>query len=110
MRQIYLYYLQYTKVLGSPPLEAMACGVPVVTSNSSSLPEVVGDAGIMVDPYDSVALANAINQVISDEMLRTILIGRGLERVKLFSWQKCAEETVAVYKEAHGRANPKSSG
>ncbi len=92
---------------GLPPLEAMACGVPVVTSNSSSLPEVVSDAGIMVDPYDSAALANAIDQVLSDEMLRTTLIKRGLERVKLFSWQKCAEETVAVYEEAYRKANSK---
>ena len=94
---------------GLPPLEAMACGVPVVTSNSSSLPEVVSDAGIMVDPYDSAALANAIDQVLSDEMLRTTLIKRGLERVKLFSWQKCAEETVAVYEEAYKKANTKFS-
>lgn len=88
---------------GFPPLEAMACGVPVITSNSSSLPEVIGDAGIMVDPYDSAALADAIDQVLSDEKLRATLIKRGLERVKLFSWQKCAEETVAVYEEAYNR-------
>jgi len=94
---------------GFPPLEAMACGVPVITSNSSSLPEVVGDAGVMVDPYDSAALAAAINQVLSDEKLRTTLIKRGLERVKLFSWQKCAEETVAVYEEAYRKANSKLS-
>lgn len=85
---------------GLPPLEAMMCGVPVITSNSSSLPEVIGDAGIMVDPYDSAALAVAINQALTEDSLRTTLIRKGLERAKLFSWQKCAEETVAVYEEA----------
>ncbi|MFC1938364.1 glycosyltransferase family 4 protein [Chloroflexota bacterium] len=90
---------------GRPLLEAMMCGVPVITSNSSSMPEVVGDAGITVDPYDVPALAMAINQVLTDDKLRTTLTKKGLERAKFFSWQKCAEETLAVYEEAHRKAN-----
>ncbi len=90
---------------GRPLLEAMMCGVPVIASNTSSIPEVVGDAGITVDPYDISALAMAINQVLTDDELRTTLIKKGLERAKLFSWQKCAEETLAVYEEAYRRAN-----
>lgn len=90
---------------GLPPLEAMMCGVPVIASNSSSLPEVVANAGIMVDPYDSDALAIAINQVLADDSLRTTLIKKGLERAKFFNWRKCAEETVAVYEEAYRKAN-----
>ncbi len=90
---------------GRPLLEAMMCGVPVITSNSSSMPEVVGNAGITVDPYDIPALAMAIDHVLTDDMLRTTLIRKGLERAKFFSWQKCAEETASVYEEAYRRAN-----
>ena len=65
---------------GLPPLEAMACGTPVITSNTSSLPEVVGDAGIMVDPLDVKALADAIERVVTDDTLRSDLRARGIER------------------------------
>ena len=82
---------------GLPPLEAMACGTPVITSNTSSLPEVVGDAGIMVGPYDVSKLADAMLKVLKDEGLRQDMIGRGLERAKLFSWEKTARETLRVY-------------
>lgn len=83
---------------GLPVLEAMACGTPVVTSNTSSLPEIVGDAGILVDPLDDKALAQAINRILIDSEFRNNLISKGKERAKLFSWEKTAERTMEVYK------------
>ena len=90
---------------GLPPLEAMACGTPVVCSNRTSLPEVVGDAAISVDPNDTHALVGAIRRVLTDEALHTDLRARSLERAKQFSWRKTAQETVAVYEEILGRKN-----
>ena len=83
---------------GLPPLEAMACGAPVIVSNRSSLPEVVGDAGLQVDALDVNGLAQAMSQVIEDDVLRASLRQRGMERAKGFSWRRCAEETLAVYR------------
>jgi len=88
---------------GLPPLEAMACGTPVITSNVSSLPEVVGEAGLTVDPMDSEGLAEAMNQVLGDETLRQSMRERGLARAGHFSWAKAARETVGVYQRALGR-------
>jgi glycosyltransferase involved in cell wall biosynthesis len=82
---------------GLPPLEAMQCGTPVITSNTSSLPEVVGDAGIMVNPHDIGELANKMYEVLTNKDLRKELSKKGIERAKLFSWKKCAEETLKVY-------------
>ncbi|GAB6137374.1 glycosyltransferase family 4 protein [Halanaerobaculum tunisiense] len=84
---------------GLPPLEAMACGTPVITSNISSLPEVVGEAAITVDPYSIDDLATAINNVLSDSNLQEELSRKGLERVRQFSWRKTAQETFKVYQE-----------
>ena len=84
---------------GLPPLEAMACGVPVITSNVSSLPEVVGDAAIMVNPADINQLAESISRVINDEELRRKMIERGLERARMFSWGKTAKEIIECFKE-----------
>lgn len=84
---------------GMPPLEAMACGTPVVTSNSSSLPEVVGDAGLMVPPTDAQALATAILRVLQNDDLRESLHRRGLQRARSFSWQKTAEITRKAYEQ-----------
>ncbi len=86
---------------GLPPLEAMACGTPVITSNTSSLPEVVGDAGIMVDPHDVDELADTMYDVLTNDGLKEDLIKKGLERAKMFSWEKCALETLKVYKELY---------
>lgn len=87
---------------GLPPLEAMASGTPVVTSRSSSLPEVVGDAAILVDPYDPEELASAMEGVLRSESLRRDLVDRGLEKVKEFDWFRVARATIAVYYEAYG--------
>ncbi|GAC1385552.1 MAG: glycosyltransferase family 1 protein [Herpetosiphon sp.] len=82
---------------GFPPLEAMACGTPVITSTASSLPEVVGDAALLIDPYDVGALIAAIEQVVTDPTLRTELRERGLKRVSTFTWAHTAQKTLAAY-------------
>lgn len=82
---------------GLPPLEAMACGCPVVTANTSSLPEVVGDAGLMVDPASEEAFADAIAQITRDQELRRALTERGLAQVKRFTNETTAQATRAVY-------------
>jgi len=84
---------------GLPPLEAMACGTPVITSNVSSLPEVVGDAAITVDPYNINGLAEEINKVLGNEVLQKAMIKKGIERAKEFTWEKTARETIRVYEE-----------
>lgn len=82
---------------GLPPLEAMACGVPVITSNAASLPEVVGEAAIQVDPHSPAELARAMNDVLTNPELREDLRRNGLARAKLFSWEETAQKTLAVY-------------
>ncbi len=82
---------------GFPPLEAMACGTPVVCSDRTSLPEVVGDAGLLVDPTDDAALAEAVERVLGDPALAENLRCRALERAARFSWKRCVDATVAAY-------------
>jgi glycosyltransferase involved in cell wall biosynthesis len=89
---------------GLPPLEAMACGAPVIASNASSLPEVVGSAALLVDPHDSGALAAAIERVLGDQPLRDDLRRRGLARAAQFGWARAAQETLAAYRQAIGQA------
>jgi glycosyltransferase involved in cell wall biosynthesis len=84
---------------GLPPLEAMASGTPVVTSNVSSLPEVVGTAAILVDPYDPQAIADGIVRVVGDQSLRAQLSARGLTRVQEFSWARSVARVHAIYRE-----------
>jgi len=84
---------------GLPPLEAMACGTPVVTSNTSSLPEVVGDAGIMIDPYDVDELANVMNEVLTNNDLKKSMSEKGLRRAQIFNWKDTAKKTLKVYEE-----------
>jgi glycosyltransferase involved in cell wall biosynthesis len=93
---------------GLPPLEAMACGTPVVTSSSSSIPEVVGDAALMVDPHDVEGLSAAIERVLADKDLRADLRKKGLDRAKLFSWEKVASETLQVYSEVYAQGCQRS--
>lgn len=83
---------------GLPALEAMACGTPVITSNTTSMPEVVGDAAILVDPLDVEGLAQAIAAVLGDEALRRDLAARSLERAAGFSWDACARTVAGVYR------------
>lgn len=85
---------------GLPPLEAMQCGAPVITSNTTSLPEVVGDAAITVDPSDEDALCDAMLRVLSDADLRDGLRAKGLRRAQDFSWTRCADRTVELYRAA----------
>ena len=82
---------------GLPPLEAMASGTPVVTSNVSSLPEVAGDAAVLVDPYDAAAIADGIYRVLTDEALRNGLRRRGLERATQFSWESSVRRVREIY-------------
>ena len=84
---------------GLPALEAMACGTPVVTSDVSSLPEVVGDAALMVDPHDVDALAEAMRRVLGEPSLRSAMIRRGLVRAQSFTWSRAAEELLCLYHE-----------
>jgi alpha-1,3-rhamnosyl/mannosyltransferase len=83
---------------GLPPLEAMACGAPVITSNTSSFPEVVGDGALQVDPRRPDALAEAMRAVLEDEPLAATLRDKGFTRVKEFSWDRTARETLALYR------------
>ncbi len=85
---------------GMPPLEAMSCGTPVIASNSTSLPEVVGDAGVLVEPTDADALAAALLRVLRDADLRHHLRERGMQQARRFAWRTTAERTLQVYRAA----------
>ncbi|MBI4485897.1 MAG: glycosyltransferase family 4 protein [Acidobacteria bacterium] len=87
---------------GLPPLEAMASGTPVVTSNVSSLPEVAGDAAVLVDPYDPHAIADGVERVLTDETLRRDLRRKGLARAKQFSWEDSVRRVHDIYNEVGG--------
>lgn len=91
-------YPSHYEGFGIPVLEAMTLGTPVVTSNTSSLPEVAGDAAILVDPHRPQDLSEAIAQVASDRAFRQELIGKGQQRAKLFSWERTAQETLQAYR------------
>jgi glycosyltransferase involved in cell wall biosynthesis len=90
---------------GLPALEAMACGVPVIASNSPSLSEVIGDGGIMVDPFDVNALTRSMSEVLAHREIRRYLIEKGLKRAKSFSWEKTARETLDTYEKIYEKAN-----
>ena len=93
-------YLSYYEGFGLPPLEAMSCGTPVLTSNTSSLPEVVGDAALLVDPLDVDAVSFNIVRMIDDRALRETLSHKGLAQAKRFNWDKTAQQTWDVLKMA----------
>jgi glycosyltransferase involved in cell wall biosynthesis len=84
---------------GLPALEAMQCGVPVVASSTTSLPEVVGDAGILLSPTNEDDLCQVMNNLYSDSSLRERYGNLGLKRAKTFSWKRCAEEYAAIFKQ-----------
>jgi glycosyltransferase involved in cell wall biosynthesis len=83
---------------GLPPLEAMACGLPVIVSNVASLPEVVGDAGLLIDPHDVDELTVAMWRVLNDDELRQEMKGKGLQQAGRFSWTRAARETLDIYR------------
>ncbi|QSJ18555.1 glycosyltransferase family 4 protein [Nostoc sp. UHCC 0702] len=91
-------YPSHYEGFGLPVLEAMTLGTPVVASNTSSIPEVTGDAAILIDPNEHIQLAEAILNIINDSQLRQKLINRGKERAKLFSWERTARETLNAYR------------
>src|SRR5205814_3453356 len=88
---------------GLPPLEAMACGAPVVTSNVSSLPEVTGDAALLVDPTSAEEIAAAISRVLTDSALRADLKARGLARARQFSWERSVRQIREIYLQVAAR-------
>ncbi|MCL5952865.1 MAG: glycosyltransferase family 4 protein [Chloroflexi bacterium] len=91
---------------GLTPLEAMACGTPVVVSNTSSLPEVVGDAGWLINPEDVEGLTVAMYRGLTDENLRREMRSKGLRRAQTFSWERTARETLGVYRQVAARRKP----
>jgi glycosyltransferase involved in cell wall biosynthesis len=102
-------YPSYFEGFGLPPLEAMRCGTPVIASDRTSLPEIVGDAGLLVDPFDEAALAAALARLLDDAALRASLRTRGLARAAQFDWHETARRTLAVYQRATGGA-PSTEG
>lgn len=97
---VFLYPSLY-EGFGLPPLEAMACGTPVIASNITSIPEIVGDAAILIDPTDGGQLKKALLELLSNEHLRRQLISRGFRQARKFSWRKMAEQTLAVYESVY---------
>jgi glycosyltransferase involved in cell wall biosynthesis len=97
-----LVYPSIYEGFGLPVVEAMACGVPVITSTGGSLPEVAGDAAVIVDPYDVAAIAAAILRVADDTELRADLVARGRARARHFSWAASADRHIQLYREAAG--------
>jgi glycosyltransferase involved in cell wall biosynthesis len=93
-----LVFVSLYEGFGLPPLEAMSCQCPVVASTAASIPEVVGDAALNVDPYDTEKIADAISKIVLDKNLRKRLIVKGMERTKLFSWRAMATETQKIYR------------
>jgi len=103
--KVYLYnlasvfvYPSFYEGFGFPPLEAMACGLPTITAFSSSLPEVAGEVSLLVDPYKTGEIAQAIERVLSDDNLKNDLIERGREKASEFSWQKAVGKYIDIFK------------
>ena len=96
--RVFVYPSHY-EGFGLPPLEAMASGTPVITSNQSSLPEIVGDAAVLVDPYEPDAIYGAMRRVLTEPALAQSLSERGLARVKEFSWARSVRRVREIYDE-----------
>ena len=96
---IIFLYPSLRESFGIPMLEAMACGVPVITSNTSSMPEIAGDAALIIDPYKPEEITLAMINLVSNSEFRSNLIWKGIQRSKLFTWRKMAEEVLALYSE-----------
>jgi len=91
-------YPSFYEGFGLPPIEAMACRVPVIASNVTSIPEVIGDAAVLVDPYDIIDIAEGMRKVLCDDSLKKKLIIKGLDRISKLSFKKTAIETIKIYK------------
>jgi glycosyltransferase involved in cell wall biosynthesis len=102
-RAAVVVYPSLEEYFGLPALEAMAAGVPLIASDRSSIPEVVGDAGVLVPATDADAVADAIARVLGDEAFREDLVARGRERVRRFTWERAARATADVYRTAYDR-------
>jgi glycosyltransferase involved in cell wall biosynthesis len=102
---LFFVYPSYFEGFGLPPLEAMKCGAAVIVGNKTSLPEIVGDAGVLVDPFDVNDIACAMERLMRDSTFRSHLRAKGLERAKLFDWRETARRTLAIYKKAAGTSN-----
>jgi glycosyltransferase involved in cell wall biosynthesis len=100
-------YPSYFEGFGLPLVEAMQCGVPVIAGNRTSLPEVLGAAGLLFDPFDTQALVKALTQVLDDSEYRAALRLKGLERAKNFDWKTTAQLTLKVYERAVKRKRTK---
>ena len=94
-----LVFPSFAEGFGLPPLEAMACGCPVIASNRWSLPEVVGDGGILVEPCDVKGIVVAVKKLLEDSSFKKELVNKGFKQTERFSWRKCASETLKVYEE-----------
>ncbi|MFA7136844.1 MAG: glycosyltransferase family 1 protein [Bacteroidales bacterium] len=94
-------YPSLRESFGIPILEGMACGVPVITSNSSSMPEVAGDAALLIDPNNYLTIADAINKIVENPTLRESLVNKGLTRAAQFSWLKMAEKYLTLYNQVY---------
>lgn len=103
-------YPSYFEGFGLPPLEAMKCGAPVIVGNATSLPEVVGDAALTVDPFDVDAIAAAMDQLIKNSALREELSVKGQARAKMFDWKDTAQRTLAIYEQVHREAYRTAAG
>ena len=101
-------YPSLRESFGIPILEGMACGVPVITSNTSSMPEIAEDAAHIVDPHKSEQITDGIIKILADENYRNLLVEKGLERSKYFSWKRMAEENLKLYTELKTSKNSQS--
>lgn len=96
-------YPSYYEGFGFPPLEAMTYGLPVICSNISSLPEVVSDAALIINPFEIKEITEAMEMILSDEVLRQSFVKKGYERAKIFTWEKTAQEYLKTFKELHDK-------
>ena len=94
----------FVEGFGVPPIEAMACGAPVITSNTSSLPEAAGDAALLIDPYNTGELSAAIMRVLQDKSLQEELRQKGYQRAKQFTWQASARKMLSIYQKLYDGA------
>ena len=97
-RALFYVFPSLYEGFGLPPLEAMSHSCPVVSSNQASLPEVIGDAALYFDPYNQADMLSKLEFLFENEDYRQQLIARGLKRVNVFSWQKCARQTLEIYR------------